>query len=245
MTGALNSYIEVKDNFGGTAVQEDNIFKQLKSRPNIINGTRINSDVSLCACFTWMALYGKEFTRAYPHEFFNVADLDDCDEITMNDINKEMAFNNFTMLIAHIIGIDHAGHYYLNVAHPDMERKILDAEAIVEKVIKQMDNDTVMIVFGDHGMTDSGGHGGETSGELRTIMFAYSKGGLPIKAHENPEVRKIFNTLQRHVKQLDMPSILAAILDLEIPFSNLGVLHPYLYTNKNGGMRGLYDRMVK
>jgi phosphatidylinositol glycan class O len=108
-----------------------------------------------------------------------------------------------------------------------------------------MDNDTVMIVFGDHGMTDSGGHGGETSGELRTIMFAYSKGGLPIKAHENPEVRKTFNTLQRHVKQLDMPSILAAILDLEIPFSNLGVLHPYLYTNKNGGMRGLYQRMVK
>lgn len=26
MTGALNSYIEVKDNFGGTAVQEDKIF---------------------------------------------------------------------------------------------------------------------------------------------------------------------------------------------------------------------------
>ena len=83
-----------------------------------------------------MALYGKEFTRAYPHELFNVADLDDCDEITMRDINKEMAFNNFTMLIAHIIGIDHAGHFYLNVAHPDMERKILDAEAMIEKVIK-------------------------------------------------------------------------------------------------------------
>jgi hypothetical protein len=42
-----------------------------------------------------------------------------------------------------------------------------------------------------------------------------------------------------------MPSILAAILDLEIPFSNLGVLHPYLYTNKDGGMKGLYERMVK
>jgi len=54
----------------------------------------------------------------------------------MRDINKEMAFNNFTMLIAHIIGIDHAGHYYLNVAHPDMERKILDAEALIQKVIK-------------------------------------------------------------------------------------------------------------
>jgi phosphatidylinositol glycan class O len=49
-----------------------------------------------------------------------------------------------------------------------------------------MDDDTIMIVFGDHGMTDSGGHGGETKGELRTIMFAYSKGGLPIKAHPSP-----------------------------------------------------------
>jgi phosphatidylinositol glycan class O len=192
-----------------------------------------------------MALYRKEFARAYPHELFNVADLDDCDDITMRDIKKEMAFNNFTMLIAHIIGTDHAGHYYLNVAHPEMERKILNAEAMIQKVINQIDNETVMIVFGDHGTTDSGGHGGETSGELRTIMSAYSKGGPPIKAHKNPDVRKTFNTLQSHVKQLDMPSILAAILDLEISFSNLGVLHPYLYTNKNGGMRGLYGRMVK
>ena len=136
MTGALNSYIEVMDNFGGSAVQEDNIFKQLKARPSIMNGIPLNSDVSFCGGFTWMALYGKEFTRAYPHELFNVADLDDCDDITMRDINKEMTYNNFTMLIAHIIGIDHAGHYYLNVAHPDMERKILDAEAMIKKVIK-------------------------------------------------------------------------------------------------------------
>jgi phosphatidylinositol glycan class O len=44
-----------------------------------------------------------------------------------------------------------------------------------------MDNDTVLILFGDHGMTEAGGHGGETNAELRTILFAYSKTGLPIK----------------------------------------------------------------
>ena len=108
-----------------------------------------------------------------------------------------------------------------------------------------MDNDTVLLAFGDHGMTDNGGHGGETENELRTILFAYAKGGLPIKAHKSPEVRKTLNKLQRDVKQLDMPSILASILDTEIPFSNLGVLHPYLYTNKQGGMQGLFLRMVK
>ena len=48
-----------------------------------------------------------------------------------------------------------------------------------------MDNDTVVLIFGDHGMTDNGGHGGETNLELRTILFAHSKGGLPIKSYPN------------------------------------------------------------
>ena len=121
----------------------------------------------------------------------------------------------------------------------------MDQEAIIEKVMKLMDEDTVLLAFGDHGMTDNGGHGGETENELRTVLFAYSKSGLPIKSHPNPEVRKTLNKLQRDVKQMDLPSIMAAILDVEIPFSNLGVLHPYLYTDKEGGMRGLFSRMVK
>ncbi len=89
--------------------------------------------------------------------------------------------NNFTLLIAHTMGIDNAGHYYRDAGHPDMERKILDAEEIVEGIIDKMDNDTILLLFGDHGMTEGGGHGGESKGELRTIFFAYSKAGLPIK----------------------------------------------------------------
>jgi GPI ethanolamine phosphate transferase 3 subunit O len=58
-----------------------------------------------------------------------------------------------------------------------------------------MDNDTVLLAFGDHGMTDNGGHGGETENELRTILFAYTKGGLPIKSHPNEEVRRTLNKL--------------------------------------------------
>lgn len=157
------------------------------------DGVALNSDVALAGCFTWMALYGKEFTRAYPHEFFNVADLDDCDGITVNDVNTELGYNNFTLLIGHIIGVDHAGHYFNNVAHPEMQRKILDAEAILESFIKKMDEETVLLVFGDHGMTDNGGHGGESIGELRTVLFAYTKKGFPMKSHKNAEVRGLFN----------------------------------------------------
>jgi phosphatidylinositol glycan class O len=38
-----------------------------------------------------------------------------------------------------------------------------------------MDNDTTLLVFGDHGMTDDGNHGGASREELRSILFAYRK----------------------------------------------------------------------
>jgi hypothetical protein len=44
-----------------------------------------------------------------------------------------------------------------------------------------MDQDTVLIVYGDHGMNDGGNHGVETIGEIRTIIFSYTKSGFPMK----------------------------------------------------------------
>lgn len=44
-----------------------------------------------------------------------------------------------------------------------------------------MDNDTFLLVFGDHGMNMAGKHGGGSEGELRTAIFAYHKKGFPFK----------------------------------------------------------------
>lgn len=38
-----------------------------------------------------------------------------------------------------------------------------------------MDNDTVLIINGDHGMTLAGNHGGDSPKEIRTAFFAYTK----------------------------------------------------------------------
>lgn len=43
-----------------------------------------------------------------------------------------------------------------------------------------MDNETTLIVFGDHGMTDSGNHGGGSLMEMRTVLFAYQKTPFPM-----------------------------------------------------------------
>jgi hypothetical protein len=42
-------------------------------------------------------------------------------------------------------------------------------------VITLIDDDTLLLVFGDHGMTDYGDHGGDSSLELGTLLFAYSQ----------------------------------------------------------------------
>lgn len=42
-----------------------------------------------------------------------------------------------------------------------------------------MDDDTILIAFGDHGMTNDGTHGGDTENEIRTAIFAYHKSGFP------------------------------------------------------------------
>jgi hypothetical protein len=44
----------------------------------------------------------------------------------MKDFNREFDAKNWTMMIAHIIGVDHAGHYYLNAGHSEIERKLAD-----------------------------------------------------------------------------------------------------------------------
>jgi phosphatidylinositol glycan class O len=43
-----------------------------------------------------------------------------------------------------------------------------------------MDDQTTLVVFGDHGMTESGNHGGGSENEMRTVLFAYQKTPFPM-----------------------------------------------------------------
>jgi len=75
-------------------------------------------------------------------------------------------------MLAHMIGLDCAGHTF-GSRHPEIERKLLETEAFIAKVIKLMDDETTLVIFGDHGMTEEGNHGGDTILEMRTGVFAY------------------------------------------------------------------------
>ena len=81
--------------------------------------------------------------------------------------------------MCHFLGIDHAGHTF-NANHSEIERKVIETEKYIEDVIKHMDNDTILLLYGDHGMTNDGNHGGATPNEMKTVLFGYTKTGFPM-----------------------------------------------------------------
>lgn len=64
--------------------------------------------------------------------------------------------NNFSFCIAHFLGVDHAGHRY-GPGHPAMGDKLSQMNNVFEKIFKEVSNDTLVVIIGDHGMDQKGG----------------------------------------------------------------------------------------
>lgn len=110
-------------------------------------------------------------------------------------------------------GVDHAGHKF-GPHHPEMGRKLSEMNAVIEETVRQLPRDTVLLVFGDHGMTSSGDHGGDSEAELTAGLFVYSPG---LKFRDGRDA-------VTSVAQIDLVPSLSLLLGVPIPFSNLGAI---------------------
>lgn len=43
-----------------------------------------------------------------------------------------------------------------------MTKKLREVDEFIRKLIKDMGNDTLLVIMGDHGMTSTGDHGGDS-----------------------------------------------------------------------------------
>src|ERR1700679_2961727 len=84
----------------------------------------------------------------------------------------EVGSEDWDVVIAHFLGVDHCGHRY-GPAHPEMGRKLKQLNEVVKDVVEYINqnDDTVLFVFGDHGMTKTGDHGGDTDNEVSSALF--------------------------------------------------------------------------
>lgn len=202
-TGSLPTFIDLGSNFASTEINEDNVIDQLRSKGK--KAVFMGDD-------TWIGLYPHRFERQYPFPSFNVWDLDTVDTGIKKHLQPELKKNDWDLLIAHFLGVDHCGHRY-GPFHPEMSRKLDEMNTVISDIVKNMDNDTVLVVLGDHGMTNTGDHGGESEAEVTAALFVYSPLGL---------LPQSWSPKGGTVRQVDLVPTLAMTLGIPIPFSNLG-----------------------
>lgn len=80
---------------------------------------------------TWDALYPGRFKRNYPFPSFDVKDLDTVDRGVTDNIYHELKRKDWSLLIGHFLGVDHAGHRY-GPNHSEMKRKLEEMNIAIE-----------------------------------------------------------------------------------------------------------------
>ncbi|XP_006863130.1 PREDICTED: GPI ethanolamine phosphate transferase 3 isoform X2 [Chrysochloris asiatica] len=202
-TGSLPTFIDAGSNFASHSIVEDNLIKQLTSA-----GRRL----VFMGDDTWKDLFPGAFSQAFFFPSFNVRDLHTVDNGILEHLYPTMENGEWDVLIAHFLGVDHCGHKH-GPHHPEMAKKLSQMDQVIQGLVERLENDTLLVVAGDHGMTMNGDHGGDSELEVSAALFLYSPTALfPSVLPEEPEV----------VPQISLVPTLALLLGLPIPFANIG-----------------------
>ncbi len=215
-TGTLPTFIDAGSNFAGTAIEEDNIVAQLRDAGKTL--VHLGDD-------TWHSLFPGYFHPNLTHKYdsFNVWDLHTVDNGVTEHLLPLLAPANsskWDIIFGHYLGVDHAGHRY-GPDHPAMKAKLQQMDQLLRQVMTLVDEKTLLVVMGDHGMDAKGDHGGESDDEVEAALWMYSRkttfGRTRPDSVQPPPTAK-----ERPVGQIDIVSTLSLLLGVPIPFNNLG-----------------------
>ncbi|MCJ1285560.1 mannose-ethanolamine phosphotransferase gpi13 [Xylographa opegraphella] len=215
-TGTLPTFVDAGASFSGTAIEEDNILAQLREANKTL--VHLGDD-------TWHSLFPGYFDANLTHAYdsFNAWDLHTVDDGITEHLLPLLApelVSRWDVLFAHFLGVDHAGHRY-GPNHPAMAAKLSQMDAILRQLVEVLDDQTLLVVMGDHGMDAKGDHGGESDDEVEAALWMYSKKAS--FGRSKPEyVDPPATAKERAVAQIDLVPTLSLLLGLPIPFNNLG-----------------------
>ncbi|EGW33205.1 uncharacterized protein SPAPADRAFT_150970 [Spathaspora passalidarum NRRL Y-27907] len=216
-TGSLPTFIDAGSNFNGDHIDEDNWLLQLR---------RANKTIAFMGDDTWTALFDDYIDPQmnFPYDSLNVWDLHTVDNGVIEHLYPLIQKENSTqwdLLVGHFLGVDHVGHRY-GPRHFSMKEKLNQMNEVLEHVVSNLDDDTLLVVIGDHGMDSTGNHGGDAPDELESTLFMYSKSGKFLKKDESAYDVSNEGRNYRSVNQIDLVPTISLLLGLPIPYNNLG-----------------------
>ncbi|KAK4816593.1 hypothetical protein QYF61_018641 [Mycteria americana] len=211
MTGSIPGFIDVIVNLNSPALLDDNLIWQAKTA-----GKRI----IFYGDDTWVKLFPKHFVEYDGTTSFFVSDFTEVDDNVTRHLDRVLKRDDWDLLILHYLGLDHIGHM-TGPNSPLVGPKLREMDNILKKIhISLLSKEeaflpNLLVVCGDHGMSETGSHGGSSEGEVHTpllfISSAFEKRSGPLT---QPEL----------VQQTDLASTLAVGLGLPISRNSVGNL---------------------
>ncbi|XP_061277140.1 GPI ethanolamine phosphate transferase 2 isoform X3 [Bos javanicus] len=212
LTGSLPGFIDVVRNLNSPTLMEDNVITRAKAA-----GKRI----IFYGDETWVKLFPKHFVEYDGTTSFFVSDYTEVDNNVTRHLDKVLKRQDWDMLILHYLGLDHIGHIS-GPSSPLVGHKLSEMDSILMKIHTALlaeERDpllpSLLVLCGDHGMSEAGGHGASSMEEVNTALVLVSS------AFERKpgDVRH-----PTRVQQTDLAATLSIGLGLPIPKSNTGSL---------------------
>uniref|UniRef100_A0A672QDE1 Phosphatidylinositol glycan anchor biosynthesis class G (EMM blood group) n=1 Tax=Sinocyclocheilus grahami TaxID=75366 RepID=A0A672QDE1_SINGR len=215
-TGSIPGFIDVVMNLNSPALLEDNLIWQAKSA-----GKRI----IFYGDDTWVRLFPKHFMEHDGTTSFFVSDYTEVDNNVTRHLDGTLKRDDWEILILHYLGLDHIGH--ISGPHGSLiGPKLMEMDDIIKKIhaslISKESEGTLpnlLVLCGDHGMSETGSHGGSSEPEINTPLVLISPAFRRKAGFEEPGV----------LEQVDLTPTLALGLGLPISKNSVGHLIPAVF----------------
>lgn len=220
ITGTLPSFMDYFINLKLINPKES----ESKSSANIIEQIKnLGKKVVFFGDDTWLQIVSKEVFDHYNETSSLFAtDYTEVDTNVTYNVDRELKnLNDWDAMIVHYLGVDHIGHLR-GFRSKLMPTKLAEMDGVFKNIfetiaLKAEQNDSYLfVVTGDHGMTDTGNHGGNTPGETDTALMFLTNDKSKLEMNQNERIDKIL--------QIDIASTIAALLKLDLLPNNQGRL---------------------
>lgn len=210
VSGNIPSFHEVLDNSISNKYQGDSILKSFAEQ---------NLSMIFFGDNTWLRLFPEIFKRSDGTNSFYVNDYTEVDNNVTRHLDSELKSTDWDVMILHYLGLDHIGHT-VGPFSPLIKDKLLEMDQVIQKIYKELSKDTeketLIVITGDHGMSNMGSHGGASNEEINTpfILLLTSSKGIPYH--------------QAFIKQTDIAVTLSILFGINIPNQSIGKPIPIL-----------------
>ncbi|CCG82796.1 GPI ethanolamine phosphate transferase [Taphrina deformans PYCC 5710] len=227
ITGFLDAILNIAESdSSSTIAAQDTWVEQLRR-----HGRRVH----MFGDDTWLRLFPNVFEHSEGTSSFFVSDFTEVDNNVTRHLSSEMKDPEWDALILHYLGLDHIGHLE-GPSSAHMPHKQREMDQIVSDLFHQAreadardGRATLLVVVGDHGMTEDGNHGGASDHETHTAVAMISSKFSEYASQRPSLLQESSQDILRFHEQIlqsDIVPALALFLGLPIPRNSLGIVPP-------------------